>query len=234
MGLVPSPPQNRLDTSVARDPLGEGLKMPGGATVGDSTRPLIEIRDLHKRFGSLEVLRGVNLAVRRGEVVCVIGPSGSGKSTLLRCVNGLERPYSGSVLFDGAVLGAEMKDGHAVRAGVDYRKVRPDIGIVFQQYNLWPHLTVLDNVIEGPINVRHRPRREVLEDAERLLGRVGLSDKANAYPAKLSGGQQQRVAIVRALAMNPRVMLFDEVTSALDPELVGEVLHVMSDLAAGA
>jgi polar amino acid transport system ATP-binding protein len=197
----------------------------------DPSQPVVEVRDLRKRFGAAEVLRGVTLAVRSGEVLCLIGPSGSGKSTLLRCINGLEQPYGGSVVFDGQLVGAEMADGRTTRRGVPFRTVRPDIGIVFQQYNLWPHLTVIDNVIEGPIGVRRWPRAQVLADASALLARVGLSDKANSYPGQLSGGQQQRVAIVRALAMRPRVMLFDEVTSALDPELVGEVLKVMSDLA---
>jgi polar amino acid transport system ATP-binding protein len=202
-----------------------------GSAVGQD--PLVEIRSLHKRFGAMEVIGGVNLAIRKGEVVCLIGPSGSGKSTLLRCVNGLEQPYTGSVLLDGQLIGEEMLNGHRIRHGVPFQRIRPDIGIVFQQYNLWPHMSVLENVIEAPMSVRGWPRSEVLDDAARLLDRVGLGDKAAAYPSRLSGGQQQRVAIVRALAMRPRLMLFDEVTSALDPELVGEVLKVMSDLANG-
>jgi polar amino acid transport system ATP-binding protein len=182
----------------------------------------IEIRDLHKSFGSLEVLRGINFHVEPGEVVCVIGPSGSGKSTLLRCVNLLEEPTSGSV----SVAGVELTDSEC-----DIDAVRRGIGMVFQQFNLFPHLTALGNVTIAQRKVLRRPRAEAEKIARENLDRVGLADKIEAYPAQLSGGQQQRVAIARALALGPQVMLFDEPTSALDPELVGDVLAVMRTLA---
>jgi polar amino acid transport system ATP-binding protein len=182
----------------------------------------IEIRDLHKSFGSLEVLRGINFHVEPGEVVCVIGPSGSGKSTLLRCVNLLEEPTSGSV----SVAGVELTDPEC-----DIDAVRRGIGMVFQQFNLFPHLTALGNVTIAQRKVLRRPRAEADKIARANLDRVGLADKIEAYPAQLSGGQQQRVAIARALALGPKVMLFDEPTSALDPELVGDVLGVMRKLA---
>ncbi len=183
----------------------------------------IEIRGLHKSFGSNRVLRGIDLTVAEGKVVCVIGASGSGKSTLLRCVNRLEEPTSGQILIDGE----EVTDPDC-----DLDAVRRRIGMVFQQFNLFPHLKVIDNVTIAQRKVLGRSAAEANEVAGRALARVGLSEKAGAYPARLSGGQQQRVAIARALAMNPVMMLFDEVTSALDPELVGEVLDVMRDLAA--
>ncbi|MCW2939098.1 MAG: transporter, partial [Actinomycetia bacterium] len=182
----------------------------------------IEIRDLHKSFGSLEVLRGINFHVEPGEVVCVIGPSGSGKSTLLRCVNLLEEPTSGSV----SVAGVELTDPEC-----DIDAVRRGIGMVFQQFNLFPHLTALGNVTIAQRKVLRRSRAEADKIARANLDRVGLADKIEAYPAQLSGGQQQRVAIARALALGPKVMLFDEPTSALDPELVGDVLGVMRKLA---
>jgi polar amino acid transport system ATP-binding protein len=182
----------------------------------------IEIRDLHKSFGSLEVLRGIDFHVEQGEVVCVIGPSGSGKSTLLRCVNLLEEPTSGSVSVGGVELTDPECDIDAVRRG---------IGMVFQQFNLFPHLTALGNVTIAQRKVLRRPRAEAEKIARENLDRVGLADKIEAYPAQLSGGQQQRVAIARALALGPKVMLFDEPTSALDPELVGDVLAVMRKLA---
>ena len=182
----------------------------------------IEIRDLHKSFGSLEVLRGINFHVEPGEVVCVIGPSGSGKSTLLRCVNLLEEPTSGSV----SVAGVELTDPEC-----DIDAVRRGIGMVFQQFNLFPHLTALGNVTIAQRKVLRRPRAEADKIARANLDRVGLADKIEAYPAQLSGGQQQRVAIARALALGPKIMLFDEPTSALDPELVGDVLGVMRKLA---
>ncbi|MCW2918887.1 MAG: transporter [Actinomycetia bacterium] len=182
----------------------------------------IEIRDLHKSFGSLEVLRGIDFHVEPGEVVCVIGPSGSGKSTLLRCVNLLEEPTSGSVSVGGVELTDPECDIDAVRRG---------IGMVFQQFNLFPHLTALGNVTIAQRKVLRRPRAEAEKIARENLDRVGLADKIEAYPAQLSGGQQQRVAIARALALGPKVMLFDEPTSALDPELVGDVLAVMRKLA---
>jgi polar amino acid transport system ATP-binding protein len=194
--------------------------------------PLLAVRDLHKSYGHVEVLKGVSLDVRRGEVTCLIGPSGSGKSTLLRCINHLEKVHKGVVYLDGEIVGYR-------RAGRRLREVHPreiratqaQIGMVFQHFNLFPHMTVLENVMEAPLRVRREPRGVVSERAERLLSRVGLADKMRAYPRQLSGGQQQRVAIARALAMEPKLMLFDEPTSALDPELVGEVLDVMRDLA---
>jgi polar amino acid transport system ATP-binding protein len=182
----------------------------------------IQIRDLHKSFGSLEVLRGIDFHVDPGEVVCIIGPSGSGKSTLLRCVNLLEEPTSGSV----TVAGVELTDPEC-----DIDAVRRGIGMVFQQFNLFPHLTALGNVTIAQRKVLRRPAAEAEKIARENLDRVGLADKVEAYPAQLSGGQQQRVAIARALALGPKVMLFDEPTSALDPELVGDVLGVMRGLA---
>ncbi|WP_290597544.1 MULTISPECIES: amino acid ABC transporter ATP-binding protein [unclassified Archaeoglobus] len=184
--------------------------------------PLLEIIDLHKRFNDLHVLRGINMSVKKGEVVVIIGPSGSGKSTLLRCINRLEEPTSGKIILDGI----EITDSK-----VDINKIRQRIGIVFQQFNLFPHLTALQNITLAPIKIKKMNKRDAEELAMKLLEKVGLADKADYYPAQLSGGQQQRVAIARALAMNPEVMLFDEVTSALDPELVKEVLDVMKNLA---
>ncbi|MFF4778185.1 amino acid ABC transporter ATP-binding protein [Microtetraspora fusca] len=182
----------------------------------------VEIRDLRKSFGELEVLKGIDFTVEAGQVVCVIGPSGSGKSTLLRCVNLLERPTSGRVVVDGT----EMTD-----PDVDIDAVRRRLGMVFQQFNLFSHLTVLRNVTIAQERVLRRGRAEAERIARENLERVGLDEKADAFPAQLSGGQQQRVAIARALAMNPSLMLFDEPTSALDPELVGDVLSVMRELA---
>ncbi len=182
----------------------------------------IDVQDLHKYFGDNEVLKGIDFHVARGEVVCVIGPSGSGKSTLLRCVNLLETPTSGHILVEGI----EVTD-----PDVDIDKVRSRIGMVFQQFNLFPHMTVLKNLTIAQQKVRKRPQAEAVEIARRNLEKVGLSDKENAYPAHLSGGQAQRAAIARALSMDPDMMLFDEPTSALDPELVGDVLAVMKDLA---
>jgi glutamine transport system ATP-binding protein len=184
---------------------------------------MIEIRNLHKKFGSLEVLKGVNLNVASGEVVCIIGPSGSGKSTVLRCINRLETPTAGTVIVDG-------HDIMDPRTDINY--VRTEAGMVFQQFNLFPHMTVLDNITLGPIKVRNMPRAEAEHLGYDLLAKVGLGSKAQAYPEQLSGGQKQRVAIARALALQPKVILFDEPTSALDPELVGEVLEVMKKLAA--
>ena len=185
---------------------------------------MLALRGVHKHFGDLEVLKGIDLDVSRGEVVCVIGPSGSGKSTLLRCINLLEPPDGGEILLEGKELSG------AVAAG-DVNYVRRRVGIVFQQFNLFPHKTAVQNVAMGPEKVLGRPAKETNQKAEGLLGRVGLADKLYEYPDRLSGGQQQRVAIARALAMDPHVMLFDEVTSALDPELVKEVLDVMRELA---
>ncbi|MGD2044118.1 MAG: amino acid ABC transporter ATP-binding protein, partial [Acidimicrobiia bacterium] len=183
---------------------------------------VIEIRELHKYFGDLEVLKGIDFEVALGEVVCVIGPSGSGKSTLLRCVNRLEEPTSGTILIEG-------EDITDLDADVD--ALRTKIGMVFQQFNLFPHLSVLGNLTVAQTKVLKRSKKEAGEIAHGVLERVGLLDKIDEYPIRLSGGQQQRVAIARALAMNPDMMLFDEPTSALDPELVGEVLDVMRNLA---
>ena len=182
---------------------------------------MIDIENLRKSFGDVEVLKGINLTIKEKEVVVIIGPSGSGKSTLLRCMNYLEEPTSGEVSVDGIVL-----DGEA-----NINKVREEVGMVFQRFTLFPHMTVLQNIMLAPIKVRHVAKQEAEETARKLLARVGLADKADAYPSQLSGGQQQRVAIARALAMKPKVMLFDEPTSALDPEMVGEVLDVMRKLA---
>ena len=182
---------------------------------------MIDIENLRKSFGDVEVLKGIDLTIKEKEVVVIIGPSGSGKSTLLRCMNYLEEPTSGKVSVDGIVL-----DGEA-----NINKVREEVGMVFQRFNLFPHMTVLDNIMLAPIKVRHIRRAEAEDTARTLLARVGLADKADVYPSQLSGGQQQRVAIARALAMKPKVMLFDEPTSALDPEMVGEVLDVMRKLA---
>ena len=184
----------------------------------------VRVNNLHKSFGRLEVLRGIDLEVREGEVVCLIGPSGSGKSTFLRCLNFLETPTSGEVEVDGHIL----TDGKA-----DSNKIRENIGMVFQQFNLFPHLTVLDNITMAPLDRKKLDKAAAEQKARALLERVGLADKASVYPAQLSGGQQQRVAIARALAMDPDIMLFDEPTSALDPEMVGEVLAVMRQLADG-
>ncbi len=184
---------------------------------------LIACRDLSKRFGSTEVLRDINLEVHAGEVVVIVGPSGSGKSTLLRCLNVLEPISSGEL----EVGGKRLND-----RGTRKRDIRRETGMVFQQFNLFPHMTARENVMLGPRKVRGQSRRAAGEQADRLLERVGLADRSHHYPSELSGGQQQRVAIARALAVNPRVMLFDEPTSALDPELRGEVLQVMQDLAA--
>jgi polar amino acid transport system ATP-binding protein len=196
--------------------------------------PAISVRHLTKRFGNLEVLRRIDFEVGRREVVCVIGPSGSGKSTLLRCINHLERPDEGIVAVDGEVIGYRLA-GEALHelSSSKLADQRRHIGMVFQRFNLFPHMTIVGNVMEALTTVRGIPRAEARERAESLLNRVGLADKLAAYPNHLSGGQQQRVAIARALAMEPKVMLFDEPTSALDPELVGEVLEVMKDLAVG-
>ncbi len=182
----------------------------------------VSVSDLHKSFGGLDVLRGLNLEVHEGEVVCLIGPSGSGKSTFLRCINSLEQPTSGTVIVDDY----KITDKHA-----NINKIRENIGMVFQQFNLFPHLNVLNNIMMAPIDRKKMDKATAEKKARTLLERVGLIDKANEYPSNLSGGQQQRVAIARALAMEPDLMLFDEPTSALDPEMVGEVLGVMRQLA---
>jgi glutamine transport system ATP-binding protein len=183
---------------------------------------MIEIKNLHKSFGSLEVLKGIDLSIRKGEVVCIIGPSGSGKSTVLRCINKLEVPTSGTVIVDGHDI---------MDPATDINYVRTEAGMVFQQFNLFPHMSVLENVTLGPIKVRGLNRADANKLGLELLAKVGLADKPKAYPEQLSGGQKQRVAIARSLALQPKAMLFDEPTSALDPELVGEVLEVMKQLA---
>jgi polar amino acid transport system ATP-binding protein len=194
---------------------------------------MIEIRGVSKSFGALQVLREVDLAVERSQVVCLIGPSGSGKSTLLRCVNFLESYDRGDILIEGKLIGyRDAPGGRRPMAASELRRMRREIGMVFQHFNLWPHMTALQNVAEPLLRVRGLAAGEADERAQAILKRVGLADKATAYPGRLSGGQQQRVAIARALAMQPRLMLFDEPTSALDPELVGEVLEVMRSLAA--
>jgi ABC-type polar amino acid transport system ATPase subunit len=194
-----------------------------------SVPAIIAAEALHKAFGAVEVLRGIDLAVSEGEVLCLIGPSGSGKTTLLRCFAMLEAPSRGKVRMRGATIATHAPDAATRRAA---RAVRPEIGMVFQHFNLWPHMTVLGNIVEAPIRVKGMHRDAAVALAESLLAKVGLSEKRDVYPTRLSGGQQQRVAIARALAMAPKVMLFDEVTSALDPELKREVLLVMRDLAA--
>jgi len=183
---------------------------------------LIEFQGFNKFFGEQQVLKGIDLQVKSGEVIVILGPSGCGKSTLLRCLNGLEVAHGGSLNF----AGRELLD-----KSTDWREVRQQIGMVFQSYHLFPHMSVLDNLLLGPLKVQKRERREAQQQAEALLERVGLSDKRDAFPRQLSGGQQQRIAIVRSLCMNPRVMLFDEVTAALDPEMVKEVLQVIQGLA---
>ncbi|MER5422119.1 amino acid ABC transporter ATP-binding protein [Streptosporangium roseum] len=193
---------------------------------------MVDLRGVHKSFGSLEVLRGVDLQVAPGEVTVVIGPSGSGKSTLLRTVNHLEKADSGSISVDGELVGYRRSGDRLYELPErEILRQRTKIGFVFQNFNLFPHLTVRQNVTEAPLAAQRRPRAEVEELAARLLERVGLAGKAGAYPRQLSGGQQQRVAVARALALEPKVILFDEPTSALDPELVGEVLDVVKDLA---
>ena len=190
--------------------------------------PIIAAESITKRFGSHQVLTRVSLAVSEREVVCVVGPSGSGKTTLLRCLALLEVPSEGTVTMSGQVIATPKADAAVRRAA---RAVRPNIGMVFQHFNLWPHMSVLENVIEAPIRVKAMAKADAVALGEQLLDKVGLADKRDAYPARLSGGQQQRVAIARALAMSPKVMLFDEPTSALDPELRREVLVVMRQLA---
>ncbi|HLO02308.1 MAG TPA: amino acid ABC transporter ATP-binding protein [Symbiobacteriaceae bacterium] len=193
---------------------------------------MLQAIDLHKAFGKNEVLKGIDLSVTKGEVVVVIGPSGSGKSTLLRCMNFLEVPTGGEILFQGAPVGQRQVGDRLVRLSEkELDKQRTHMGMVFQRFNLFPHMTALQNVIEAPVRVKGMAKAAAEKLGRELLERVGLADKYDQYPARLSGGQQQRVAIARALAMQPAVMLFDEPTSALDPELVGEVLQVMKDLA---
>src|SRR5246127_389758 len=200
--------------------------------MGDAA-PALVVEDLHKKFGELEVLKGISVSANDGDVIAMIGSSGSGKSTFLRCINLLETPDSGKVYVAGELIKMRpTRDGHAAPA--DNRQVdriRAELGMVFQSFNLWSHMTVLENVVEAPIHVLKVPRAEAVARGEALLAKVGIAEKRNYYPSHLSGGQQQRAAIARALAMQPKVMLFDEPTSALDPELVGEVLRVMRQLA---
>jgi polar amino acid transport system ATP-binding protein len=209
---------------------------PRGTLVPDAAAQAADVVvravDVHKRFGRLEVLKGIDLEVPRGAVVCIIGPSGSGKSTFLRCVNHLEKIDAGRIEVNGRLIGYRERNGKLVEdSEKSIARQRAEIGIVFQRFNLFPHKTALENVIEAPVHVRRVPRKDAVVGAEALLERVGLADKRDVYPGKLSGGQQQRVAIARALAMNPTLMLFDEATSALDPEMIGEVLDVMKVLA---
>lgn len=193
---------------------------------------MIKMENVFKSFGPLEVLKDINFSVSKGEVVCIIGPSGSGKSTMLRCLNHLERITSGRVLIDGEMI--DEKDAGKDQLKISQKKVAEicaELGMVFQRFNLFPHMTVLENIIEAPVTVKKVSKQEAVDYAVELLIKVGLQDKKDEYPSRLSGGQQQRVAIARALAMKPKIMLFDEPTSALDPELVGEVLEVMKELA---
>ncbi|MFA6155163.1 ABC transporter ATP-binding protein [Mesorhizobium sp.] len=203
------------------------------AIVSETATLALSVRSLHKSFGSVEVLKGISLDARVGEVVSILGSSGSGKSTLLRCINLLETPDSGEITVAGETIRMRTNArGHAKpedQKQVD--RIRSRLGMVFQSFNLWSHKTVLENIIEAPVHVQRRSRAECIAEAEQLLAKVGIADKRNYYPVHLSGGQQQRAAIARALAMQPKVMLFDEPTSALDPELVGEVLRVMRALA---
>lgn len=193
-----------------------------------TSTPIVRVRDIHKYFGRHHVLQGISFDVYARQVVCIIGPSGSGKSTILRCMNFLEEPTAGSIEVDGVVVQAKDK-------GKDrddrVRKIRTSAGMVFQEFNLFPHMSVIDNIIEAPVGVKGMPRDEAIAIGEKYLAKVGLMEKRDEYPARLSGGQKQRVAIARALSMQPKVMLFDEPTSALDPELIGEVLNVMNELA---
>lgn len=194
--------------------------------------PIVQYIDVHKSFGDTKVLKGIDLDIRPAEKVAVIGPSGSGKTTIIRMLMTLEEPTSGDIIVDGENLWKMEKKGKMVRANEKHlRKVRGDIGMVFQHFNLFPHMTILDNCMKAPIHVKKENKEEVRERSIQMLERVGLGDKLNNYPSQLSGGQKQRVAMARALVMKPKIMLFDEVTSALDPELVGEVLEVIRDIA---
>jgi polar amino acid transport system ATP-binding protein len=211
--------------------------LPETGVVAEGVTPLddgalVQLRGVRKRFGSLEVLKGIDMDVREGEVTCLLGPSGSGKSTLLRCINHLESINGGRVIVDGELVGYREKSGDLHEMHPRHvAKQRRKIGMVFQRFNLFPHKTAIQNIMQAPVGVARRAKGTVRKEAEELLERVGLENWANHYPAQLSGGQQQRIAIARALAMKPKIMLFDEPTSALDPELVGDVLEVMRSLA---
>ena len=207
------------------------LAVPSTSTKMNMTaeRPVVEVRSLWKKFGDIQVLNDISLNVERGKTICVLGPSGSGKSTFLRCLNWLEKPDHGEIFLSGKRMGYRAGSDIPMSA-TEIAAARARIGMVFQQFNLWPHMTVLGNIVAAPLHVQRRAKAEVVAEAEALLRKVGLFEKRDVYPAKLSGGQKQRVAIARALAMRPELLLFDEATSALDPELVGEVLTVMEDL----
>jgi polar amino acid transport system ATP-binding protein len=201
-------------------------------SAAQTMRPLVRARNVHKSFDQLEVLKGIDLDIMPGEVVVILGPSGSGKSTFLRCINHLEAIHKGLIEVDGEQMGYRIRNNRLEKLSANgIARQRRKIGMVFQQFNLYPHMTVLQNIIEAPVGVHGESRKEASQNAMKLLERVGLLEKANSYPRQLSGGQQQRVAIARALAIKPKLMLFDEPTSALDPELVGEVLATMRDLA---
>jgi polar amino acid transport system ATP-binding protein len=203
-----------------------------GGLPADTAEIVVEATQVRKSFGRSEVLKGVSLTIRRGEVVVIVGASGSGKTTFIRCLNHLERVQSGRILVNGHLIGYRETRGRMIEDRErNIARQRREIGMVFQRFNLFPHLTALGNIIEAPIQVRRIPKADAIATARALLARVGLADKADSYPAQLSGGQQQRVAIARALAMRPALMLFDEPTSALDPEMIGEVLEVMKELA---
>jgi polar amino acid transport system ATP-binding protein len=211
---------------------GENILEAVGGTPASSGEYVVQATGVEKWFGSHQVLRGISLDVKRGEVVVIVGPSGSGKTTFIRCINHLEKIQNGRIFVNGELIGYRERNGRLIEdAERNIARQRREIGMVFQRFNLFPHLTALGNIIEAPVHVRGVPRSEAMETAHALLSRVGLADKADSYPAQLSGGQQQRVAIARALAMRPSLMLFDEATSALDPEMIGEVLEVMKELA---
>ena len=193
-----------------------------------TSAPVVRVQNIHKYFGRHHVLQGISFDVYSRQVVCIIGPSGSGKSTILRCMNFLEEPTAGSIEVDGVVVQAKEKGQDRDNR---VRKIRTSAGMVFQEFNLFPHMSVIDNIIEAPVGVKGMPRDEAIAIGEKYLAKVGLMEKRDEYPARLSGGQKQRVAIARALTMQPKVMMFDEPTSALDPELIGEVLNVMNELA---
>ncbi len=214
-------------------PTASSGKQPKLPLVTDTPPPVIEIRNLHKSFGNLEVLRGVDMTAPRGHVISLIGSSGSGKSTLLRCANLLENSHEGEILFEGEPIRWRGAGAHRHPADpAQVTRIRTNLSMVFQQFNLWSHMTILQNVMEAPVTVLGRDRAEVERSARRYLEKVGIGDKADAWPAQLSGGQQQRAAIARALCMEPKALLFDEPTSALDPELEQEVVRVIKDLAA--